>query len=157
MIVGSGTTKDTACLEGNLGAREGAESTTVGRRTTTSTASTTTTTVTTKTSTTTTIATETSTASTAATTATATESTTTTLSALGLLSSKVQAAGTTSEVGAVPGNSSLGLLDGRELNVTETLGLARLAIGGETDRENLSALGEGTADIILSGSEGQVR
>lgn len=136
-------------LEGDLGASERTESTTVGGGTATATASTTTTT------TTTTVATETATAATAAATTTSTAESTT-LRALGLLSSKVQAAGAASEIRAVPGNGSLGLLDGRELDVTEALGLARLAVGGKTDRKDLTALGKGAAEIVLSGSEGQV-
>lgn len=138
-------------LEGDLGALERTKATAVGGRTTATATSTTTTTTA---ATTATVTAETATATTAAATTTTTESTT--LGALGLLSSIVQTAGATSEVGTVPGNGSLGLLDGRELDVTETLGLAGLAVGGETDRDDLTALGKGTTDIILSGVEGQV-
>jgi len=145
-------------LEGNLGALEGTEASAVGGGTTTTTATTATTTITAETATattttaTTTVTTETATAT--ASTTTTTESTT--LRALGLLSSIVQAAGATSELSTVPGNGSLGLIDRTELDVTETLGLTGLAVSGETDRDDLSALGKGTTEIVLGSVERQV-
>jgi len=146
-------------LEGLLGSLEGTEATTAS---TTTTVTTETATSTTTASTTTTVTTETTTATTTTASEATTASTTTTVTTestsvtLGLLAGKIQAAGATGELGTVEGNSTLGLLDGRELNVTETLGLTGLTIGRETNRDDLTALGKGTAEIILRGLEGQV-
>ena len=137
-------------------ALEVTEATTVGRATTAPTAATTTTTITeTATATTTTTATtvaEATATATAATTettaATATaEATTATVVVTG--SSKVQADVAAIDVSAVQAlKSSLGLVNGAELDVTEALRGASLAVGGETDAVDGTELGEVASEAV---------
>lgn len=50
----------------------------------------------------------------------------------------------------------LGLLDGRVLDVTETLGTARLGVSRQTDTQNSTLLGEDITETVLSSAERQV-
>lgn len=121
-------------VEGNLRAREGGRSavSTSAEATTTTTAAATTTTETT-TSATTTTATEAATAATTATTATATEAA---AAVLGLAASEVETDSTghatVADRGTVLGlKGLLGLIDGAEADVTETLEVTAVTVGGQ--------------------------
>jgi hypothetical protein len=146
-------------LEGDLGTlelRDGSlalvEATTAATEATTTT-STTTTTAAEATATTTTA---TTTATEATTTSTATEATTaTTVGRAG--SAEVETQSTALKLEAVHGTvSSLGLLNGGVLDVTETLGAAGLGVSGQADAEDTTVLTEGVTESILGSAEGKV-
>lgn len=148
-------------LEGDLLALEVAEATTVGRAATAAAATATTTTVTetatASTTSTTTAATVTETA-TSATTSTATASTEATGAARVVpLGSVVEADVAALNVGTVHSlKSSLGLIDGTELNVTVTLRGTGLTVGWETDGVDGTVLLEVLGDGVLVSVEGDV-
>jgi hypothetical protein len=137
------------------------ETSTVGRTTTTTATATTVTETATTTAATTTTATTVAKATTTTTTATATAVTETataaTTEATGVVvtgSSKVQADVAAIDVSAVQAlESSLGLIDGAELDVTEALGGTSLAVGRETDAVDASELGEVASKAVGGGVE----
>lgn len=147
-------------LESDLGALElgdGALALVEG----TTTGSTEATTATTATTTTTATEAAAAAATTEATTATATATTAaaeaTTVTASGTGSGEVKTDGTALDLLAVEGGvSSLGLLDGGELDVTEALGATGLLLSGETDTEDGTLGTEDLVESILSGAEGKV-
>lgn len=145
-------------LEGHLLALEVAEATTVGRETTTAatgisaTATATASTVA-KASTASTSAATASAATTTEATATATAVTTAVITG----SSKVDAdVASVNVLAAETVKSSLGLLDGAELNVSEALGGAGVAVGGQRDTSDLTEGAEGLADGVVGRVEGEV-
>jgi len=72
-------------------------------------------------------------------------------------SGKVQADVAAVDVGAVQAlESSLGLVDRAELDVTEALGGAGLAVGGQTDAVDAAELGEVAGQGVGGGVEGNV-
>lgn len=147
-------------LESDLGALElgdGALALVEG----TTTGSTEATTATTATTTTTATEAAAAAATTEATTATATATTAateaTTVTASGTGSGEVKTDGTALDLLAVEGGvSSLGLINGGELDVTEALGATGLLLSGETDTEDGTLGTEDLVESILSGAEGKV-
>jgi hypothetical protein len=144
-------------LEGDLLALEVAEATTVvGRAATASTTSaaastTVEATAATSTSTSTTVKAATATSTTAG------ESAATSTSVVGAGSGIVETDSTSSNVGAVESlESGSGLLDGGEVDISETLGLAALLIGGEGDTGDCAVLGEVLGDHVVGGLERDV-
>jgi hypothetical protein len=139
-------------LESHLLALEVAEATTVGRETTTAAAriSTTTTASTATATTTVTKATTTSATATAATSTEAAATATTVAAAVVTGSCEVDAdVASINVLAAQTVKSSLGLLDGSELNVSETLGGAGVAVGGQGDTVDLTEGAEGLADGVV--------
>lgn len=103
----------------------------------------------------TTASTTTSTGTTTATTTTAASTTATAV--VGTGRAVVQADGTAVQVSTVEVSEGLAsLVNGRELDVTETLGAARLRVGGKTDAHNVTAGTEHLVNGVLVGAEGQV-
>lgn len=149
-------------LESDLGALElgdGAlalvEGTTTGS-TEATTATTATTTTTAAEATAAAATTEATTATTTTTTATATAEATAVLTGR-TGSREVKTDSTALDLLAVEsGVSSLGLIDGSELDVTEALGAAGLLLSGETDTEDGTLGTEDLVESILSGGEGKV-
>lgn len=152
----------TSSLEGDLGALvlgDGAlalvEGTTTAATVAEATTATAATTTTTSTETAAAAATTEATTATTTTTTTAAEATTVTTSRAG--GREVKTDSTALELVAVESTvSSLGLIDGRELNVTEALGAAGLLLSGETNSENGALGAEDLVESILSGAEGKV-
>lgn len=147
-------------LEGNLGALELGDGTlalveaTAATGSAEGTAATTTATATTATEATAATATESTAATTTTTTTTAAEATVT---ASGTGSREVKTDSATLDLLTVKsGLSSLGLIDGRELNVTEALRTAGLLISGETDAEDGALGSENLMKNILTGAERKV-
>lgn len=139
-------------LEGDLGALVLGDSTTstVGRASGTAAAS-----AKAATATATTASTVTTSATTTATTTTA-EATTTAAVVLAR-SAEVQADSATVNVDAVQVVVGLaGLVNRRELHVSETLGAARLGVGRQTDAQDATLLTEDLGQRVLVGAEGDV-
>jgi hypothetical protein len=101
--------------------------------------------------------TEAATATTATTTTAAEATTVTTVATLGTGSAEVETDGTTLDLLTLEGTvGGLGLINGRELNVTEALGAAGLLLGGQTDAEDAALGTEDLVESILSGTERKV-
>lgn len=111
---------------------------------------------------TTAVTTEASATSTASTASTATATTATTAEAAALTiagtgGAEVQAQGTTLKLLSLElGVSLASLLNRRVLDVAKALGAARLGVGGQTDTQDASLLGENITESILGGTERQV-
>jgi hypothetical protein len=96
-------------------------------------------------------------AATATTATTATAAEATTVTTLGTGSAEVETDGTTLDLLTLEGTvGGLGLINGRELNVTEALGAAGLLLGGQTDAEDAALGTEDLVESILSGAERKV-
>lgn len=140
-------------LESGLPAGEVTESTSVGGASTSTAATAARTT--TGTTTRTTAATTTSTATTTATT----EATAKAAAATGVLSwgTEVQANGATTEIGTLKSTKgSTSLIHGRELNVSESFGAARVRVGWQANTKDGTVRRECFLDHVLIGVEGDV-
>jgi hypothetical protein len=149
-------------VEADLGALEVSEATTVEGTTTTATTATATTTATTTTvaeatAAATTATTEASATAAATTAATTTETATASTVAVIAGSSEVETDSTASNLGAVESvKSRLGLLSGREVDVSETLEGTGLAVCGQRDTGNVAVLLEGLLDDLVGAVEREV-
>jgi hypothetical protein len=147
-------------LEGHLGALElgdAALALVEATAAATTEATTATSTATTSTAAEATAAAATTEAATATTATTTTAAEATTVTTLGTGSAEVETDGTTLDLLTLEGTvGGLGLLNGRELNVTEALGAAGLLLGGQTDAEDAALGTEDLVESILSGTERKV-
>jgi hypothetical protein len=142
-------------LEGDLGALELRDGSLSLVEATAKAATATTTTTATAAEATATTATATTAATEATTTTTATETTAATVGRA--RGAEVQTQSAALKLEAVHGTvSSLGLLNGGVLDVTETLGAARLGVSGQADAKDTTVLTEGVTESILGSAEGKV-
>lgn len=141
-------------LKGHLGALEVVEAATVGGETTTATASSPTAT----TAATVTEASATATTTAATTEATAASATTATVATAVVTSSREVDANVTpiDVLTAQTVKSSLGLLNGTKLHVSEAFGGTGVAVSGQRDTSDLAVLAEGLADGLVGRVEGKV-
>lgn len=154
------TTKSFGGSEGGLGASEVAESTTVGRSTSSSTTASTSATATTiakAASTTATSAKAAASAITEASTPAATSATALEVTRELTRLAEVDTHGTSLEIVALHGiERSLGLIDGRERDVAKALGSTSLAVGGKTDAVDGTKLLECLRNAILVDREAEI-